>query len=258
MSALLLEIVFWKISGPHPPLWMLQHAFWTLGGLTLIWAVVLQAARRKDNVGLLLLAWLALAVIFPAFVNWGVSARSLVPLIPVAGLLAARVCPGVAAWPRLKVFACALPMLACSLLVAAADFEMALVNKNMASTVAGPSNRSDVGARTIWFEGHWGDQYYMQKWGAKPLDVRGSDVAANDILILPMNNADLTLPPPGRLALYKKISVPYRLPVSDMNKRTAAGYHSYYWGGLPFVFGPTPQEDFYLLIFPSAQRGLGA
>ncbi len=227
-----------------------------MGGLSLVWLGIRQAVVHGDKVGVLLLGWLAVAFIFPTFLNWGVSARSLVALVPIVGLIVARIYPDIVRFSRGKVIVCLLPMMLCSLLVASADFEMASRYRQIAIDLA--PNRTDLKNRTVWFEGHWGFQYYMQKFGAKALDIANSKVERDDILVLPMNNADLVLPKPGRLQLYKKLTVSNSLPITVMNKLAGAGYHSYYWGGLPFVFGLASHEDFYILIFPSARRGLGA
>jgi hypothetical protein len=100
--------------------------------------------------------------------------------------------------------------------------------------------------KTLWFEGHWGFQYYMQKLGAKALDFRTSEVREGDTVAFPVNNS-YPVPLPGDRAHVVGVLefMPFR-PLSTMNRGLGAGFYSDERGPLPFAFGPSPPEVFLL------------
>ena len=54
---------------------------------------------------------------------------------------------------------------------------------------------------TLWFQGHWGFQYYAQEIGAKPLDVTRSVVDNGDVLVVPKSAPNIFVIPEGALRL---------------------------------------------------------
>jgi len=41
---------------------------------------------------------------------------------------------------------------------------------------------------TVWFQSHWGFQYYLQQWGARPLNLARSEIYSGDVMLIPANN----------------------------------------------------------------------
>jgi len=255
VSALVLEFIFSKTGEPSLPLWSLQHGMWLVAGVALLWLATREIFYRNDRIGILLFLWLGLAGVFSVGVNWCVNGRSLITLIPAVGLLVARAESKAAHFPRRLVLVCLLPMIIFSCVVSSADYEMASINKNVATTINDQFNQAYLKNRSLWFEGHWGFQYYMDRQGVQALDVWDSIIKPDDILIFPVNLSDLYIPRKATFITQKKLSIPHSLPVTVMNKFSGAGYYGAF-GDLPFVFGMKATEDVDVLMFTSAQHGI--
>jgi hypothetical protein len=84
----------------------------------------------------------------------------------------------------------------------------------------------------------------MEARGAKPIDVRRPDIRAGDTVVTPMNGSNRI--EIGRRGAYMDES--FALPVcswlTTMRAECGAGFYSDLWGPLPFVFGPTPPEQY--------------
>jgi hypothetical protein len=130
------------------------------------------------------------------------------------------------------------------LLATAADCSVA----NSARVVAADLKR-DLGAtsRVIWFEGHWGFQYYMEELGARALDKNDQRFSPDDAIVVPLGNSYLFPLPEDRVAFWFKRQFQTSKWLATMSGSAGAGYYSDGWGPLPFVFGPVPAEDY--LVF---------
>ena len=91
----------------------------------------------------------------------------------------------------------------------------------------------------LWFEGHWGFQYYMTELGGHALDMQQSDHHPGDYLALPLNNSNVHFPDVRGEQLYSY--GPGFLTV--MNMFIGAGFYSSAHGPLPFVFGQVPPDS---------------
>ncbi len=96
--------------------------------------------------------------------------------------------------------------------------------------------------------GHWGFQYYMEAHNAKAMDVKGPKPVTGDIIVVPMNNANLIPLPGDRVSLVRVFEfIPCRW-LSTMNALFGAGFYSNIWGPLPFAFGRVPVEVYYIFV----------
>jgi hypothetical protein len=236
--------------------WLAQHALWLFGGLGLAWIAMRETMRRKDPVLWLLGVWLGLTFCFALCVNWTVNGRGLITIIPAVGLLLTRIQPDLRAWPRARVLAFLSPALLLSLLVARADMDSARIARRSAEHIAREFKKINSDGRTLWFEGHWGFQYYMEKGGGRAVDMLESGLRPGDILAVPVENSNIRLPEREMISLVAKWLVPAPLPVSVMNTGTSAGYYASSWGGLPFVLGLRAADSFYIFMLRGAQRGI--
>ena len=110
----------------------------------------------------------------------------------------------------------------------------------------------DKGTHAVWFTGHWGFQYYVQLWGARPVDFLRSDTSAGDVLIVPESNAvSYVLPPPQFVASSGLLRINLQQPLSTMRWREGAGFYSSFYGFLPFAFGKPATEQYYVLRLAS-------
>ncbi len=229
-----------------------QRAIMALGGASLLGLAAADLRRERDAHSLLLAAWVAGTFVFAAFVNWTVNVRSILPLAPAAGILLARrldareVQSGAGGRTLVGTWKVALPLILAtitSMAVAWADSTWAGSARDAADRV-----KAAVGDRTtrIWFEGHWGFQYYMQAHGYVPLDLQSSAPKHGEIVVIPQNNSgamplrDGVAEPAGRI----EVGGPRHL--ATMSHAIGAGFYADVWGPLPFAVGSVPPEMYYL------------
>jgi 4-amino-4-deoxy-L-arabinose transferase-like glycosyltransferase len=144
----------------------IQLAFYILGGISILAMAVLDWWKRKDAKSLLLALWIVGTLVFATFLNWTINARSVLPLIPAAGILLARRIDGLPVSSR-KLFLVRVtaPLIVSGILsiwIASADAEMAN-SARLAATSIHEKIQNRPGR--IIFQGHWGFQYYMELLG---------------------------------------------------------------------------------------------
>ena len=235
--------------------WILKH--WALvnsqmliyiaGGVSLLALAVSDFWKKRTAASLLLLLWVVGTFCFAILVNWVVNARSLLPLIPAAAILIARRFDEIRGTSKaLRRLAFVAPLVASggvSLWVASGDMALANSARTMASYIR-QATLNKPGA--VEFEGHWGFQYYMESFGARPLERGEFGSHPGDIIVVPVNNTN-------PFKLYEKASITrvlevnLRSHIATMGTELGAGFYSSVWGPLPFAIGPVPNERYYLV-----------
>ena len=220
-----------------------QYLLFVGCGLHLVLLAVSEFQTRREGRSFLLLCWLLGTFAFAAVLNWTVSVRSLLPLAPAAGILIARCFgnqpqaagrpPSLAALSALLV-ACAL--ISCA--VAGADCAWAGSMRAMApklySAYKTPSN-------TVYYQGHWGFQYYMDAAGGVAVDPPAIALHPGDVIISPLDNTNVR-PLKDSVATFEASH-----PVTPCRWLTAgngyagASFYSSTWGPLPWYIGRAPQ-----------------
>ena len=219
---------------------ILQIALWVFGGISLFVVTVMDVYRRRDADSWLLAFWVLGVFIFTAVFNWIINGRSLLPMaIPAGILMIRRLEERMNAGMKFSRATLLMPGIAGASLaiwVAAADYSSAL-----APRVAARAVRSVYGndARRLWFQGHWGFQYYMEKSGASALDLQHLQLTQGDYIAMPADNSNV-YPLQEPVAELETFSVPVSGWMSTMNRKTGAGFHASLWGPVPFAFGRTP------------------
>ncbi len=230
----------------HAALVNTQLALCLAGGISLLALAISDLRKRADAPSLLLFLWVAGTFLFAVFVNWQVNARSLLPLIPAAAILIARRLDetqlGVTAWRRLAVLAPLIVSGALSLWAAWGDEELA----NTARTMAEQVRSKSLHPSTVRFQGHWGFQYYMELIGAQPLDNKTRNLHPGDLLVLPVNNANL-FELSSRTTPVKVLDFKIGAHLGTMSRGLGAGFYSSDWGVLPFAIGPVADERYYVV-----------
>src|SRR5690349_19977677 len=229
-----------------------------IGILVLTFADVLQ---YKTADSLLLFLWVLGTFIFAAMMNWTISARTFLPMAPaviillirrlrVSALVAAAVSGAsfekdstpkvfeVASWWPL------LPAALVSLLIAIGDYTLANTARTAASRFQ-QRFRNESG--TVWFEGHWGFQYYMQHWGAKSVDSEQHGLVPGDALIVPVNNTNVSRKPAASTVASVEETNYAQFFAITMSREVEAGFYSSRWGPLPWEVAAVPLERY--LIF---------
>jgi len=151
-----------------------------------------ELVRRRDANSILLCLWILGTLTFTADFNWTINGRSLLPAAPAIGILLARQLES-RCWPwlardRTPLAWCAVPALLFSLFIAWGDYRHAQAGRNAAEELyARYSALSDP----LWFEGHWGFQYYLQQLGGRPIDFSKDTLHPDDLVIVPRQNTNI-------------------------------------------------------------------
>jgi len=117
---------------------------------------------KMDADNLLLFCWIFGTFFFAAFVNWSINGRSILPMVPAVAVLLVRRIDGMnKSWKNSHIlFWPAIPAICLSLLTVQGDFVLANSARDAAAKI---SSEYDHGAGKLWFQGHWGFQYYNSR-----------------------------------------------------------------------------------------------
>ncbi len=237
-----------------------EGALFATIGVGILALAVADLVQQKTADSLLLSLWVFGTFFFATAMNWSITARTLLPVAPAVVILlirrfktstavAAAVTGGRFFGSAPKAFGAAtwwplLPAALVSLLIATADYKLADTARLAASYF---QNRFQSEPGTVWFEGHWGFQYYMEQWKAKPLDRTEHGMVSGDVLIVPLSNTNVSRTPPvSTTGPPEQVNYPQFL-LATMSPEMRAGFYSSRWGPLPWVFARIPPEQY--LIF---------
>lgn len=228
---------------------MLVHqALFGLAGTAMAANAIGSAWRRRDTVTQTLALWVLGTLVFAGVVNWTCNGRSILPLAPAAAILALRELNGIATpWPR-RWKGLALPAalgLMLSMLVTAADTQFANADRSMAGELLRDYPQS--ASQAVWFQGHWGWQYYLEQGAARPLDFRETLLRHSDAVLQPGDNTNVI--PLGDQVIQSvetRRSQPFRFAATMSQARGAAFYASKL-GPLPYRLGPAPPQSYLVL-----------
>lgn len=223
--------------------WNSSWPFYAQAGILVAAGLVIFVICIKDFFhpkvdSLFLLVWTGGVFIFAAKLNWSINARSILPLIPPVSILVQRALEQ-HQFRLTRPYVAAMSIAATiSILTALADEQTADANRVAAAHLM--KNRTD---QKVWFTGHWGFQYYMQRLGAMPLDTVSPKCKPGDIVIVPLNNYGIPLTGISLTAM-DTFSVDASPFLSLVNGSMGANFYFSPGDRLPFVFGPIPPETF--------------
>jgi len=237
-----------------------EGALFATIGIGILALAVADLIQQKTADSLLLSLWVFGTFFFATMMNWSITSRTILPMAPAVVILLIRQFKSSAAvaaavtggkgLPILPLRTAAatwwplLPAALVSLLVTAADYKLADTARLASRSF---QNRFRNEAGTVWFEGHWGFQYYMEHWKAKPLDRSERRIISGDVLIVPLSNTNVSpTPPVPTTGPPEQVNYPQSW-LATMSPETRAGFYSSIWGPLPWIFAHTPPEHF--LIF---------
>lgn len=232
----------------HWPSVSVQLALCVAAGVFVIMLAALDFWKRRDAPAVFLMLWVLGTFVFAAFVNWTVNARSVLPLIPAVGILLARRVQDVGRmseqWFRLKLILALAVSGIVSLWVTSADAALANSARTAVNLI---HNRIQNEAGTVWFDGHWGFQYYMESYGALPVDFKkNSTFNPGDFVVVAENNTGMTKMLPEFVAQQEVVEIKMRRRITTTCQKLGAGFYSALSGALPFVVGRVPPERYHL------------
>ena len=196
---------------------------------------------------ILLASWVIGTFIFASFINWTINGRSILPMAPAIGIILVRRMERIGINMKNKrVWWPLLPAAIIALLVTQADSGLANSVRTAASELC---SRYRTASGTLWYQGHWGFQYYMDRNGANIAQPGQLQIKPGDILVVPENNFNTFTLPIERFMVNIKETIVTTSPRwgTTMNRYNGAGFYSDTWGPLPFVFGPVPEERYNVL-----------
>jgi hypothetical protein len=225
--------------------------FAALGLLVLLLAAS-EARRYRDPGSLLLVLWTLGTFVFTGFLNWTINGRSLLPMAPAVAILAARrfEMPGRAPSRATRLAAGALLGAAAIVGLAVARGDFGLANSGRAAALAVmESTRGSPGR--VFFQGHWGFQYYMMEHGGTPMDSRQTSFPQSCVLIAPLNNTNLELAgfSAWRLLEDKSEAPAWKVRLAD--PRSGAGFYSRVFGPLPLSVTALSDNRYIVLAPPN-------
>jgi hypothetical protein len=228
-------------------------ALFSASGVFLILWVVGDAWRRRDAVSILIGLWVVGVFVFVTLINWTVNGRSLLPMAPALAILLVR------RWeerlPRQKDAPLSRRAGVCLVLaaIAAAVFSLALVKAdcNVArverDVTCGLYKKYERPGRTVWFEGHGGYQFYLEKLGARPLDMARPQIGPEDVVIVPNCAPGVSTPNLNVVTVIDAVKYQPNRFYSTSEPSLGAAFYEAVRGPLPYAAGH-PKAD-YCFVF---------
>ena len=225
----------------------LQVMLLTVGGLHLLFLTGVETWHKRDINSVMLALWIISGLFSAIVLNFAVNARSFLLIVPAAAILLVRrlgatrgnpVAGGWLLWPLI-------PSAAIALGITAADYQLANSARTAATLIVAKYKSS---SRQLWFQGHWGFQYYMEKLGGQPIDVERSLLQPGDIVVVSEISAYNTLPA-GSVGWIEDLKIsPFSwMNLMDTSKSGAAGFYGAYAGPVPFAIGILPLQYYDLV-----------
>ena len=219
-----------------------EGALFATTGIGILALALVDLLQSRTAKSLLLFLWVTGTFLFASLLNWSVTSRTLLPVAPAVAILLLRclsrsrsdeATSSLSWWPLL-------PAAVLSLLIVRADDKLANTARVAALRFR---DQFHAAPATVWFEGHWGFQYYMQQWKAKPVDVENVRVLPGDVLVVPFNNTNLYR---LRGVIFDSAEhVDYPQPwLATMSAKAGAGFYSSVHGPLPWIFTDVPPERY--------------
>ncbi|MFL6594169.1 MAG: hypothetical protein ACJ8HQ_01890, partial [Chthoniobacterales bacterium] len=168
---------------------------------------------------------------------------TILPLAPAVAILVVQFSELMPRSARLEIVA-VVTIATLSLLIAASDFLQA--NSARAASRSFQQRYGGEAGR-VHFLGHWGFQYYMEGWGAKPFDRRKGTLTSGDILVWPHGDRIAAAMSLNESVAEDRLvfrSLPF---ISAFAFTTGAGFYTSFVGPLPWVMNGIPPERYYAL-----------
>jgi hypothetical protein len=222
-------------------------AIFATAGLCVLGLLLMDVKERGDAASWLLFLWVAGVFLFATLINWTVSGRSLLPAVPAVAISIARRIDArqSSGHPlRCSPLMALAPALVLALAPTWADYRFANVAREAAAKIDSLTRDRDG---DLWFQGHWGFQYYLQAAGAKPAELSHAEVAVGDLLVLPSNNSSVFSPDEKYVASALVLEFPSTGWIVTMNRAMRVGFYSDLWGPLPFALGVVEPERYVIV-----------
>jgi hypothetical protein len=201
-------------------------------GAAVLWDILAEALRRRDRTQLLPGLWLLLPL--PVALYLHMPSKFQLAAAPAAALLVAREISHLKRRPARWVLVSTVALgVGLGVLILKADAVFAGLGRRAAAELIAPY--TSLGKR-VWFEGHWGFQWYAEKAGGRPLSAVPPRPSAGDYLVSSWNSAAF-----GNLLPAKRMLIATLADDSPggriMSFKDGTGFYSNAWGLLPWAWG---------------------
>ncbi|HEV2395174.1 MAG TPA: glycosyltransferase family 39 protein [Verrucomicrobiae bacterium] len=277
--------LLWNPDGSPDWLLCIESFLFIAAGLHIFLLAANDLWDHRDATSLLLCLWVFGVFLFATFVNWSLNGRSFLPMAPPIGILLSRRMDWQCArnglsgntfvgkqFPvllgrkgpgrggplsrnfRVALLAPALAAAVVSFFPAKADYNQAAVGRTATQEICA---RYQQPGKSLWFEGHWGFQYYMEKQGAKALDHYSSKPAPGEFIAVPSEAVNLFDLSTNLIRLVETFEYRPNRFWSTMSSTAGAGFYTAKAGPVPFVADSTEPERYYVfrVIQPSPSAG---
>lgn len=227
---------------------LLQVNILTAGGLLLVLLVATEAWERRDIITVVLVFWILSGLLFAVVLNWTVSARSFLPIVPaVVILLVRRMGRQQPLISNVWLLGPLIPAVVITLSVAMGDYRLANSRRTAAEQIVARYKPAD---HQLWFEGGYGTtQYYLEKLGGQRVDIERSMLLPGDVIVLSwINDAVFTLPA-GSVGWdgYLEPRPRWWMNLIGNEEHSAAGFYGADSGPVPFAIGGLPSQLYYVV-----------
>jgi hypothetical protein len=227
---------------------VVQMSVHVIAGLSVAWLTIEDLHESRTPAAALLFFWVTGTFVFACAINWTVSGRNILPMLPAVSMLLVRrleTQQSLDGWTTMRRALVPVGIsLAIAVLVTSADCKLANSAKEAALAL---TKQLSATSSAIRFEGHWGFQYYMEQLGAQALARQDLRLAPNETIVVPLGNSYLFPVPGDHTVFWWKYETKPSQWLTTMSGASGAGYYSDGWGPLPFVFGFIPAEQY--LVF---------
>lgn len=223
-----------------------QFGILVLAGMCLLATCLKEADRKLDHDRVFLLLWFFGIFVFVCYLNWTINARSFILMAPAIGILLSR---RLDEWgPQQAIFkrAFSLGAIMLSALVAVAVVHADYTWSNTARTAAKEITSRYGSLGKIWFQGHWGFQYYMEKMAARPVDFSKKEIQQGEYVAIPLNNTNLAQMG-NEYGIVEVLHFNQRSFIATMSRERQAGFYASVWGIVPYVVGNPGIERYVIL-----------
>ncbi len=226
-------------------LFLVQLYLFICSGVFFLSLIVEDVRRERNADSLLLFLWITGTLVFACLLNWSVNARSILPAAPAFGILLMRRMDRLKsagnAEPIGRFLLALVPALIISLAVTWADYRLA----NSARTAALDIHETFKSVPgDVWFQGHWGFQYYMEKAGGRAVDTTQSRIRIGDIIVIPKNNTNTKPLPPDLVSFLREFQYDTGGFLTTMSVDAGAGFYMDIRGPLPFALAHDTVEKY--------------
>ena len=233
----------------------LQVMILTAGGLLLVLLVAAEAWQQRDIITMVLVFWILSGLFFAIVLNWTISARSFLPLVPAVVILLVRRLGR--RQPIVRngwMLGALIPAAVITVSVAMADCRLANSRRTAVEQIVARYKPAD---HQLWFEGGYGTtQYYMEKLGGQRIDVEQSMLQPGDVVVLSWFNDDVFALPAGSVGWVGYLEPQPRWWMNSVGseEHSSAGFYGADSGPVPFAIGKLPKQLYYVVkVFSRGQ-----